>query len=166
MYMNKYICIYIRGITVHRYESVTGWINTDATTSLRGPLNPFKRTKNRLMRRFKRCESVEWSFSLKLPQHCQLISIRFHTDRKICNWRKWVDLYVCVCLQGTTLWSCERAENSNVKNRTIQHVWNQTWGSPLGFIRTTGILTKVYCQLRTAIKSMENVGTKGTNYTN
>ena len=29
-----------RGVAIHRYESVPGWINTDATTSIRGPLNP------------------------------------------------------------------------------------------------------------------------------
>ena len=47
-----------RGVTIHRYKLVSGWINTDVTTSIRGPLNLFKMTQNRSMHRSKRWESV------------------------------------------------------------------------------------------------------------
>ena len=66
------------GVTIHRYESVSGWINTDAATSICEPLNRFKMTQNLLMHRFNRCETVEGSFNLISDR--QLISSRFHTD--------------------------------------------------------------------------------------
>ena len=55
-----------RGVTIHRSNRLTGWINTDTTAS-----NQFKINKNLSMYRFKRCElpreAPAWY------QHCQLI---------------------------------------------------------------------------------------------
>ena len=121
-------------VTIHRYESVSGWIRTDATTSIRGPLNRFNITKN---------QPIDLNVAIVLAWYQDGILHSLRSGKQ--NLRMRADPWVCLCMfacapcvsRSGNNQSCECANNIHMseKGETMfsatvnlkSNVWMSFW---------------------------------------